>query len=144
MDALRWHAETQLVTPEQKASELLFPREDGGIRTEKWLYEAFGIVARSIGLNKKITPSGMRRTFNDLARNAKVEGVVTKSISGHLTERMREHYSTVSENEQREAVGKVVHLVDWKPSVSTEHHSSGTPSGTPTASSGTPSKSRTN
>jgi len=38
----------------------------------------------------------MRRTFNDLARAAKIEAVITKSISGHLTERMREHYSTVS------------------------------------------------
>jgi hypothetical protein len=32
MDVLRWHLETQLVTPEQKASELLFPAEDGRSR----------------------------------------------------------------------------------------------------------------
>jgi hypothetical protein len=32
MDVLRWHATTRLVTPEQKASELLFPAEDEGLR----------------------------------------------------------------------------------------------------------------
>jgi hypothetical protein len=43
----------------------------------------------------------MRRTFNDLARAANVEALVTKSISGHKTDRMVEHYSTVSGAEQR-------------------------------------------
>ena len=52
-------------------------------------------MGRLISLNKKFTPRGMRRTFNDLARVANVEALVTKSISGHLTDRMREHYSTV-------------------------------------------------
>jgi hypothetical protein len=33
----------------------------------------------------------MRRTFNDLARAAKVESLVTKSISGRLTDRMKDH-----------------------------------------------------
>jgi hypothetical protein len=52
----------------------------------------------------------MRRTFNDLARVANVEAVVTKSISGHLTDQMREHYSTVSPDEQRACIGNVVQL----------------------------------
>ena len=29
MEVLRWHVATQLTTPEQTASELLFPAEDG-------------------------------------------------------------------------------------------------------------------
>jgi hypothetical protein len=60
-----------------------------------------GMVGRAIGLSKRFTQRGLRRTFNDLARVAQVEGVVTKSISGHLTERMRERYSTVAPVEQR-------------------------------------------
>ena len=43
-------------------------------------------------------------------RIAKVEAIVTKSISGHLTDRMREHYSTVTPDEQRESIGNVVQL----------------------------------
>ena len=35
-------------------------------------------VGQLIGLNKSFTPSGMRRTFNDLMRLAKVEAIVTK------------------------------------------------------------------
>ena len=110
MDVLRWHVDTQLETPEQKASELLFPAEDGGLRSQSFLKKAFVTVGHLVGLNKKFTPRGMRRTFNDLMRIAKVEAIVTKSISGHLTDRMREHYSTVTPDEQRESIGNVVLL----------------------------------
>jgi len=72
MDVLRWHVETQLITPEQKASELVSPAEDGGFRSESFLKKAFVTVAHLIGLEKKFTPRGMRRTFNDLARVANI------------------------------------------------------------------------
>jgi hypothetical protein len=111
MDVLTWHAETQLTTPEQKASELLFPAEDGSFRSESFLKKVFPAVGNLIGLKKKFTPRGMRRTFNDLARVANVEALVTRSISGHLTEQMHEHYSTVSPGEQRESIGRVLRLV---------------------------------
>jgi integrase len=115
IDVLRWHVDTQLTTPEQRVSELLFPAEDGGFRSESFLKKAFATVSQLIGLNKKFTPRGMRRTFNDLARVANVEAIVTKSISGHLTERMREHYSTVTPAEQRSSIGNVVHLFGSRP-----------------------------
>jgi hypothetical protein len=53
----------------------------------------------------------MRRTFNDLARAAEVQDLVTRSISGHSTERMQHHYSTVRGDEQQEGLGKVVDLM---------------------------------
>jgi hypothetical protein len=40
----------------------------------------------------------------------KTEAIVTKSISGHQTDRMREHYSTVTPEEQRRSIGNVVQL----------------------------------
>jgi integrase len=110
MDVLRWHLAMQLTTPEQQASELLFPAEDGSFRSESFLKKAFARTAHLIGLNKKFTARGMRRTFNDLMRLAKVEAIVTKSISGHQTDRMREHYSTVTPDEQRRSIGNVVQL----------------------------------
>lgn len=64
-----------------------------------------------IGLPIHFTPRGLRRTFNDLARAANVEALVTKSISGHQTDRMREHYSTVQPLEQRQSIGAVLRLV---------------------------------
>jgi integrase len=104
IEVLRWHVETMLVTGEQEASDLLFPRNDGLFRSESSLKKAFAEVGRLIGLTKRFSPRGMRRTFNDLARAAKVESLVTKSISGHLTDRMKDHYSTVSPGEQRESM----------------------------------------
>lgn len=115
MEVLRWHIETQLVTPEQRASELLFPAEDGGVRNEHSLRKPFARIGALMGLTLRFTPRGLRRTFNDLARAAQVESLVTRSISGHLTDRMREHYSTVTPVEQRESIGRVLHLVKPAP-----------------------------
>jgi integrase len=110
MSVLRWHVETQLHTPQQLESELLFPAEGGGLRSEACLRKPFAQVATTIGLKKRFTPKGLRRTFNDAARVADLEGVVTMSISGHRTERMRDHYSSVSAGEQRDGIGKVLQL----------------------------------
>jgi integrase len=134
IDVLRWHVDTQLKTPEQQDSDLLFPREDGGFRTDSGFKKAFDVVGGLIGLKKKFTPRGMRRTFNDMCRAAKVESLVTKSISGHLTDRMKDHYSTVSPIEQRESIGRVLRLVNAT--------GGGAPSGAPTCSSGAPDKER--
>jgi integrase len=131
IEVLRWHVETQLETPEQQASDLLFPREDGGFRSENALVKAFASVSKDIGLKKTFTPRGMRRTFNDVARAARVESLVTKSISGHLTDRMKDHYSTVSPVEQRESIGAVLRLVKSDRTGSTTK--SGAPSGAPTS-----------
>ncbi len=110
MQVLQWHVDTQLRIPEQQASELLFPNIDGGFRSPSVLQKPFAEVAQEIGLTKHITPRALRRTFNDLARAAQVKDVVTRSISGHLTEGMQRHYSTVSGNEQRQALAKVIDL----------------------------------
>jgi hypothetical protein len=63
---------------------------------------------------KRITPNGMRRTFQDLARRAQVEGLVQRSICGHLTEEMTELYSSVGQDEVRAAMEKVVSLAGYR------------------------------
>ncbi|APR88279.1 hypothetical protein A7982_13628 [Minicystis rosea] len=63
---------------------------------------------RALGLTKHVTPRALRRTFNDLARAAQVQDVATRSISGHLTEGMQRHDSTMSGDEQRQALAKVI------------------------------------
>lgn len=141
LDVLRWHVETQLQSAEQIASDLLFPKNAGGFRSESALKKAFAEVGRAIGLKKKFSPRGMRRTFNDLARAAKVESLVTKSISGHLTDRMKDHYSTVSPVEQRESIGRVLDLVQGETTPSGTA-SSGAPGGAPTPPSGAPARER--
>ena len=46
-------------------------------------------------LKKRITSRAMRRTFQDLARNADIEAIVRQKICGHATQEMSELYSTV-------------------------------------------------
>jgi integrase len=88
-----------------------FPSEAGTLRTPSSLHKAWSGCLKAIGFERRFTVHGLRRTFNDLARRAGVDGIVTKSITGHVTERMREHYSTVQLDEKREAVANVIRLL---------------------------------
>lgn len=110
MSVLKWHIDTQLTEDAQRESELLFPASTGGFRAPTVLNKPFAEVGDEMKLGFAFTQRGMRRTFNDLARRAQVESIVTRSISGHLTEQMQHHYSTVSSVEQRESIAKVIDL----------------------------------
>jgi len=92
-------------------SNLLFPSRRGRLRTSSALDRPFRMVAERVKLPYPLTPRAMRRTFNDLAREAQVHDVVTRSITGHKTEAMQGHYSTAAAGEQREAIAKVIDLV---------------------------------
>jgi integrase len=70
----------------------------------------FRDVLAALGWTIKLTPKGMRRTFNDLARQAHVHDIILRAISGHQTERMQRHYSTAQQEEMRAAVGKVISI----------------------------------
>jgi integrase len=111
MEVLRWHVETQLRTAEQKDSDLLFPALTGSFRSPSVLNKPLAEVASELGLGK-ISQRALRRTFNDLARAAHVGDLITRSISGHLTEKMQHHYSTVNAAEQRDALARVIRLFD--------------------------------
>jgi len=73
----RQHVDTQVRTEDQKRSELLFPSLSGSFRTQKVLNAPLAHVAAQLGMTKTITQWGLRRTFNDLARAAEVNDVVT-------------------------------------------------------------------
>ena len=91
-------------------SELLFPSETGSFRAPSALDKPFAAVAKAIGLRKHVTPRAMRRTFQDLARKAKVEDIVTRAVSGHATETMQHHYSTVHQEEIHDGLARIVAL----------------------------------
>jgi hypothetical protein len=112
LGVLRWHIDTQLRSPEQQQSDLLFPALHGGFRARSVLDKPFAAASRAMGLKKRITPRGMRRTFQDLCRAAAVGDLVTRSISGHATEAMQRHYSTVALEEQRRGLSNVLHLIN--------------------------------
>jgi integrase len=58
----------------------------------------------------RLSPHGLRRTYNNLLRLV-AEGVVVRSIVGHTDEAMTDHYSVVSIGEKHTAAGKVLELV---------------------------------
>jgi hypothetical protein len=93
-----------------KKSPYLFPSTTGGMRSRTVLDKPFREVLEALRWTIRLTPRGMRRTFNDLARDAEVHDVVTRAISGHETERMQRHYSTAQREEMRQAVGRVISL----------------------------------
>ena len=78
------------------------------------LDKPFKDICQHLRLGKKVTPKAMRRTFQDLARRAAVDGLIQRSICGHLTEEMTERYSSVAQVEVQAAVGKVISLAGYR------------------------------
>lgn len=115
IEVMRWHVATQLQTPEQQRSELLFPAETGGFRSRDVLKKPFAEAAKAIGLKKRITARAMRRTFQDVCREARVADVVARTICGHATEAMQRRYSTVSGSEQVDGLARVIRLFEAAP-----------------------------
>lgn len=63
-----------------------------------------------MGIKRRFTVDGFGRTFNNIARQVAGE-IVTRSITGHVTQAMTEHYSHVGRDEKLAAAGNVVRLV---------------------------------
>lgn len=128
LEVLRWHLDRlerenvrrERRSPEiaaaMRASELLFPaapttwNHGGGMRSASCLDKVFAAVGTGIGVGYSVTPRAMRRTYQDLARAAKVADIVSRSISGHATPDMQRLYSTVSGDEMRARLAKVIDI----------------------------------
>ena len=106
---LRFHIDTLPEGP-MSESELLFPSDTGSFRAPSVLDKPFAVVTKALGLRKHITPRAMRRTFQDLAREADVRDIVTRAVSGHATESMQHHYSTVQQVEIHDGLARIVAL----------------------------------
>jgi len=55
------------------------------------------------------------------------ESIVTRSISGHLTERMQHHYSTLNADKQRSSIGRVIDLMAVRSERAGRHETSSSP-----------------
>jgi len=109
MNVLRWHTK-HLRWRKARSSDLLFPSRLGTFLARSVLDRPFQDVAEKLGLQHNLTPRAMRRTYQDLARAAEVRDLVTRSISGHATEAMQEHYSTVQIEEMRASIDKIISI----------------------------------
>jgi integrase len=111
-DVLREHRK-RMVEKQEKglAKGWVFPSESGELRKGGCLRKSWGGALKAANIGQHFTVHGLRRTFNDLARRAGIDAVVIRSMTGHVTESMREHYSTVGLDEKQSAVANVLRLV---------------------------------
>ena len=90
---------------------LMFPSRVGTYRTPNSLDVAWAKCLTEAQIDKRFTIHGLRYTFTDLVRRANVDAVVRRALTGHVTEEMQRHYSTVGLDEKRAAVAGVLRLV---------------------------------
>jgi integrase len=90
---------------------LMFPSRVGTYRTPNSLDVAWAKCLATAQIDKRFTIHGLRYTFTDLVRRANVDAVVRRALTGHVTEEMQRHYSTVGLDEKRAAVAGVLRLV---------------------------------
>jgi integrase len=90
---------------------LMFPSRAGTYRTPNSLDVAWAKCLTEAQIDKRFTIHGLRYTFTDLVRLANVDAVVRRALTGHVTEEMQRHYSTVGLDEKRAAVAGVLRLV---------------------------------
>ena len=81
----------------------VFPTSKGTPMMHSTLQKPLKLALAEAGIDKRFTIHGFRRTFNNLLRQA-TTGEVVRSMTGHVTERMTEHYSHVDADEKRAAV----------------------------------------
>lgn len=114
-DVLQWHV-AQL-RAEQIESELFFPplrAHDTGFMHHSALDGPVKAICAAAGIKKHITPRFMRRTYQDLCEAAGVSDRVKLAMSGHATEEMAAHYSTVADTEGRAALIKMSDIAGLK------------------------------
>jgi integrase len=95
-------------------SGLMFPSSVGRLWWTARLSEALRAACERAGIKQRFTSHGFRRSMTDLLREAAVDPVVAKEITGHSTDRMREHYSTVRAADIRAAGDAAAALVTPK------------------------------
>jgi hypothetical protein len=80
------------------------PSRRGTLKQPSSLRNAIVRTAKEVEIKKRITPHMMRYLFNDVLRQAGIDKVTRKSLTGHITDEMTEHYSTVQLDEKRAAM----------------------------------------
>jgi integrase len=97
------------------ASGLMFPSQRGTPLSSGRISDELRAACRAAGITTRFTSHGFRRSLTDLLRSAQVDPVVAAGLTGHETERMRRHYSTVREHEAVDAGERVARLVQPSP-----------------------------
>lgn len=114
-DVLReWRQELIRSQHRHLGSGWVFPSKTGKPHhNASVMRKAFIDVLKEMGLERRFSSHGLRRTANDLLRRV-ASGEVTRAITGHVTDAMTEHYSHVDAGEKKVAVERMLRLVEDK------------------------------
>jgi integrase len=74
------------------------------------LTKVFADCLKAIGVERRFSSHGLRRTANNILRR-RFGGEVARAMSGHVTEKMTEHYAHIDPSEKREAVQWMLDMV---------------------------------
>ena len=92
-------------------ASLVFPSATGGYHVPSYLEKPFRRILKAAKIVRHLSPHGMRRTCNNLLRQAEVDRIVMHATIGHSSDRMTEHYSHVGTQEKLAAVSRLVAVV---------------------------------
>lgn len=92
--------------------DLVFPSRTKKCRWASTMTKPFREVQEAMGMTVRFTPHGMRRTYNNLLRQASEDGVLVRSIIGHVDERMTARYSVLGMQEKQRVAQQVYDTVD--------------------------------
>jgi integrase len=85
------------------ARQLVFPSQEGTFRTAGSLRKTLARAAAAAGIQQRVGPQVLRRTFNTLMVQAGVDRIILRSIMGHTTEEMTARYAGVALDTKKEA-----------------------------------------
>jgi integrase len=106
---LKAHHEWQTKPPEgtrmrRNPMGLVFPSDEGTHRYQSMLTRPLARCVERAGIQKHVSAHTMRRTVNNLIRQASGD-IVARAVTGHTTVAMTEHYSEVTAVEKLSAQG---------------------------------------
>jgi integrase len=97
--------------PRQASSGWVFPSRAGKPHhNSSCMRKAFIDCLETIGVDRRFSSHGLRRTANDLIRRV-ASGEVARAITGHVTVAMTDHYAHVDTGEKKAAVEGMLRLV---------------------------------
>lgn len=99
----------------------LFPDKNGEYRLPSSVHKGWKAVSEAMELEWVVTPHDLRRTCQNLLRQASVNMVVQQAMMGHSSDAMTEHYSHVNMDEKRGALDKVVSIMDFQNKKANNH-----------------------
>jgi len=86
---------------------LVFPAVNGKRRLPVATHKIMREGSRALGLPLVVTPQVLRRTMNNLMRQAGVDRIAMRDVMGHTTEAMTARYAHAAMDEKRRAVALV-------------------------------------